>query len=347
MTENKIISAISEHSSISEKRLVEIFGTVSIQERYTTNKKLNSRDKKRILETASNFCIVKDYGNKHYYISKVYKNPPPLNFNKMNKDIYSCLCPIILSIITNDNYKEEALKIYKWAMMTKMINENYYHIKNFPCTAMEQFYISPKPFRDFYTRCESAIEYYIPKAFKYLQEAGLITLNEVFYYKPDKSIIEVDGVKYKAVKSLKPVKAEDEDIQFFLDCIETTDADVDIRKSKERYFGRKAKIFKDTLSKKLADRNILYFYKAYVCRVIDKDRCIAVMEMFDLNNIYDRLNQILIEKLLDNAVNNKKNATDEKRTEYLDGFTDLCDIIINHKTQSVEERLICYSTHNK
>lgn len=347
MTEYEIISILAEHCSISEKRLVEIFGTPPIQERYELRKKLDGRDKKRVLEIACNFCVIKDYGNKHYYISKVYQNPKPLNFDKMNNDIYQYLCPIILNIVTSDNYKEDAVKLYKWAIMTKMINENYYYVKDYPNTSMEQFYIKPRPFRDFFTRCESAIEYYIPKAFKYLQDADLITFNEVYYYKPNKSMIEVDGVKYKAIKSPKPVRATADDVLFYFDCLKNADIDVDIKKSKERYFGSKSKIYKNTLSQKLAERDILYFYKTYECRVVNKDRCIAVMEMFDFNDIHTKLNQIFTEKLLANATNCRKNDKEENRKEYLDDFADMCDIAINHKTESVKERLVCCSMNNK
>jgi hypothetical protein len=347
LTENEIINTITKSRSLSEKRLVEIFATNPIQERYGLKHRFTGNDKKRVLERASNFCVIKDYGDKHYYISKVYQNPPPLNFDKMSNDIYQYLCPIILNIITSDNYKEDAQKLYKWAIMTKMINENYYHIKNYPNTSMEQFYIKPKPFRDFYTRCESAIEYYIPKAFKYLQDADLITYDEVYYYKPAKSVIEIDGIKYKSVKSPKQVRATEDDIQFYFDCMKNADIDVDIKKSKERYFGSKSKIYKNTLSEKLAEKNILYFYKTYECHVVNKARCIAVMEMFDFNDIYTKLNQIFIDKLLTNAANCKKNDKEENRTEYLDNFADMCDITINHQTESVKERLVCCSTHNK
>lgn len=347
MTENEIIYTLTKPRSLSEKRLVEIFATIPIKERYESQKRFTGSDKKRVLERARNFCVIKDCGNRHYYISKVYENPPPLNFGKMNNDIYQYLCPIILNIITSDNYKEEAIKLYKWAIMTKIINENYYYVKDYPCTAMNQFYINPKSFHDFYTRCESAIEYYIPKAFKYLQDADLIIFNEVYYYKPDKSIIEVSGEKYKAVKVPKPIRATADDVQFYFDCMKNADIDVDIQKSKERYFGSKSKIYKNTVSKKLAERDILYFYKTYECRVVNKDRCIAVMEMFDFNDIYTKLNQIFTEKLLGNAANSRKNDQEENRTEYLGDFADMCDITINHKTESVKERLVCCSMHNK
>ena len=81
--------------------------------------------------------------------------------------------------------------------------------------------------------------------------------------------------------------------------------------------------------------------------MVNKDRCIAVMEMFDFNDIHTKLNQMFTEKLLANATNCRKNDKEENRKEYLDDFADMCDIAINHKTESVKERLVCCSMNNK
>ena len=92
MTENEILELKLKPRGLSEKRLVEIFATPSIYERYKNNGRFIGSDKKRVLERASKFCKIRDDGDKQYYISKVYENPLPTNFPKMNTDLYKYLC---------------------------------------------------------------------------------------------------------------------------------------------------------------------------------------------------------------------------------------------------------------
>ena len=60
MTENEILELKLKPRSLSEKRLVEIFATPSIYERYKNNGRFIGSDKKRVLERASKFCKIRD-----------------------------------------------------------------------------------------------------------------------------------------------------------------------------------------------------------------------------------------------------------------------------------------------
>ena len=60
MTENEILELKLKPRGLSEKRLVEIFATPSIYERYKNNGRFIGSDKKRVLERASKFCKIRD-----------------------------------------------------------------------------------------------------------------------------------------------------------------------------------------------------------------------------------------------------------------------------------------------
>ena len=56
MTDSEILKLNLQRGKISEKRLVEIFGTPKIQQNYKTNNKITGTDKKRLLDKANRFC---------------------------------------------------------------------------------------------------------------------------------------------------------------------------------------------------------------------------------------------------------------------------------------------------
>lgn len=349
MTENEILELKLKPRGLSEKRLVEIFATPSIYERYKNNGRFIGSDKKRVLERASKFCKIRDDGDKQYYISKVYENPLPTNFPKMNADLYKYLCPLILEKLINDHDEKNriTMTVGVWARELKMVNDNYEVVREYPNTAMKQFYIKSSAFYDFYSKCDNAIDYYVVQALKYLYSAGLIIWREVYFYQPITPIIEKDGEQYKAVKKPKPIAATEDDMNIYSECLAIADKAAEITNASERYYSSKARIFKTVLTAELKEHGILYFYKTYEAYYVNKDRCKYVMDQFDTDDILTKFNNALTEKLLANAATRKEREREELLAEYLDGFTDMCDITINHKTESVKERLVCCSTHSK
>ena len=63
--------------------------------------------------------------------------------------------------------------------------------------------------------------------------------------------------------------------------------------------------------------------------------------MFDINNILDKFNKALTEKLVDNAEARKLQKKFQNCTDYIGDFLALCDITINNKSnkEKVKERL--------
>ena len=64
MTENEILNLNLIKRSISEKRLIEVFGTPKIEENYKATGRFTRTDNSRVLSKASRFCEIRDDGNR-------------------------------------------------------------------------------------------------------------------------------------------------------------------------------------------------------------------------------------------------------------------------------------------
>ena len=334
MTENEIIKLGLKPRSITEKKLVEIFATPSMQERYSKEDKFASSDKARLLQRARRFCEIRDDGNRQYYISKVYENPLPSNFDKMNKDLYQYICPLILTSLVNhhDKHNKITMTVGVWAREIEMVNNNYTKVE-------DKFGIDKAAFYDFYDRCDEAIDYYIIQALKYLQSAGLIIWREVYFVQPTTPEVLKDGQVYRAVEEPKPRPATEEDMKFYTECVKAADEKANIKNAKERYYSIKSKLFRQTLMSKLHEKEIRYIYKSYEAYYINPDRCSAVLDMFDQNDIINRFNEAFINKLATNAESRKLQEKFKNCTDYIGNFLALCDMTINNNTENLEERL--------
>lgn len=345
MTENEIVKLKLKPRSISEKRLVEIFATPAIKERYKKEGRFVSSDKKRLLDRVKRFCDIRDEGDRQYYITKVYDNPRPSNFDKMNKDLYQYICPLILDALVNGKEANEkrkcTLTVGLWAREIQMVNYNYDIIKNAGIKKIEEeFDICYNTYYDFYNRCDEAIDYYIIQALKYLHSAGLIIWRDVYFIQSVTPTIEKDGDIYEKVEKPKVRQATEDDMKFYAKCIEIADTKANIKNAKERYYSKKAKPFRDALIKELNNGGILYIFKSYEAYYINRSRCKAVLNMFDVDdNILDNFNAAFVDKLSTNADTRKLQPKFQSNDNYIDEFLSLCDMTINNKTESLEERI--------
>ena len=345
MTENEIMKLKLKPRSISEKRLVEIFATPAIKERYNKEGKFVSSDKKRLLDRASRFCEIRDDGNRQYYITKVYNNPRPSNFDKMNKELYQYICPLILDALVNGKEADEkrkcTLTVGLWAREIQMVNYNYEIIKEAGIKKIEnEFKIRHNTYYDFYNRCDEAIDYYIIQALKYLYSAGLIIWRDVYFVQPVTPTIEKDGEIYEKKEKPKVRQATEDEMKFYAKCVEIADEKANIKNAKERYYSTKASCFRETLIKELNKGGILYIFKSYEAYYVNRDRCKAVLDMFDVSdNILDNFNAAFIAKLATNADARKLQPKFKSNDNYIDEFLSLCDMTINNKTENLEERI--------
>ena len=348
MTEEKIIKLNLKPRAISEKRLVEIFGTPTIQKNYAVNGRFIGTEKKRVLEKASRFCDIRDDKNKKYYITKVYDNPLPSNFSKMNKELYRYICPLILSFLINkhDKNNKVAMTVGLWAREINMVNQNYGLLKDKYDLLEEKFKLglNEKVYCDFYDRCDEAIEYYIVQALKYLQNAGLIIWRDVYFVQPTTPIITKDKIVYKAIKDPKSKLATENDMKLYTECLKIADTKADIQNAKERYYSKKSKTFRTVLLRELKKYNIRYIFKSYEAYYVNLDRCNYILHQFnvgkkDMNNLIKDFNSAFINKLVENANTRKLQERIINYADCIDDFLILCDMTINHETECLKERV--------
>ena len=345
MTDSEILKLNLKGRVISEKRLIEIFGTPTIMNNYKENGHFIRNDKYRLMDKAKRFCNIVEKENKQYYISDFYNNPRPSNFEKMNKDLYQYICPLILDALVNGKEADEkrkcTLTVGLWAREIQMVNYNYEIIKEAGIKKIEnEFKIRYNTYYDFYNRCDEAIDYYIIQALKYLYSAGLIIWRDVYFVQPVTPIIEKDGEIYEKKEKPKVRQATEDEMKFYAKCVEIADEKANITNAKERYYSTKASCFRETLIKELNKGGILYIFKSYEAYYVNRDRCKAVLDMFDVSdNILDNFNAAFISKLATNADARKLQPKFRSNDNYIDEFLSLCDMTINNKTENLEERI--------
>jgi len=345
MTDSEILKLNLKGRVISEKRLIEIFGTPTIMNNYKKNGHFIRNDKYRLMDKAKRFCNIVEKENKQYYISDFYNSPRPSNFDKMNKELYQYICPLILDALVNGKEADEkrkcTLTVGLWAREIQMVNYNYEIIKEAGIKKIEnEFKIRHNTYYDFYNRCDETIDYYIIQALKYLYSAGLIIWRDVYFVQPVTPMIEKDGEVYEKKEKPKVRQATEDEMKFYAKCVEIADEKANITNAKERYYSTKASCFRETLIKELNKGGILYIFKSYEAYYVNRDRCKAVLDMFDVSdNILDNFNAAFISKLATNAEARKLQPKFKTNDNYIDEFLSLCDMTINNKTENLEERI--------
>ena len=116
---------------ITEKKLVELYGSDAQKKSYKENGRFISNYKKTLLTKMSRYCNIEDLGGRTYRIKKVYDYPLPSNFNKMTKSLYQYIVPLLLTNLINghDENNKIDITVGKWAREINMVNKNYNLVK--------------------------------------------------------------------------------------------------------------------------------------------------------------------------------------------------------------------------
>lgn len=344
MTELEILQKLKT-GIIDEKKLVTLFATPTIKQNYKKNGHFIHNDKYRLLEKARKFCEITDNKDRTFTITKVYENMLPTNFSKMNNDLYKYICPLILSSLINehDENNKITLTIGLWAREIKMVNQNYELIKHYPVQVEDEFKLLSGVVYDFCSKCDNTIDHYIIQALKYLQSAGLIIWREVYFVQPITPTIEKNGVTYIADKTPPRKQATEEDMEFYARCVETSDKRANIKNGQERYYSKKSGLFRRVLLDELSKGGIQYIYKSYEAYYVHLDKCKNVLKEFDYDevNSIKQFNKEFSDKLLTNAQKrNLKKKFSLLKSEYLENYTDLCEIAIDNETECQRRRVL-------
>lgn len=184
---------------ITEKKLVELYGSDAQKKSYKENGRFISNYKKTLLTKMSRYCNIEDLGGRTYRIKKVYDYPLPSNFNKMTKSLYQYIVPLLLTNLINghDENNKIDITVGKWAREINMVNKNYNLVKYNREDTSKETQCSLDTINEFYDKADDMIEWYITNALDYLKSAGLVIWREVYRVNEEissgKNIIDENG----------------------------------------------------------------------------------------------------------------------------------------------------------
>lgn len=345
-----------ETGIISERKLVELYGSDAQKKSYIEKGKFIGAYKTALFKKLNKYCIIKPIKKKNqtenmYDIQEVYKYPLPTNYDRMQKSLYKYIVPLILNSLINGHDKNNSIEITvgKWAREINMVNHNYNLVKYNREDSSKETQICIDTINEFYDKADHMINYYISNALEYLKNAGLIIwreVNQVTLEESDnKSIIDCNG-NVEVNVNLTTHQATKEEMEYYASCISIADKEAEIENASERYYSKKAKRFQEVLKRELYKRRIKYIYSAYEAYYIDLDKCEALLSHFnDANSqeLIDNFNNEFSSMIIKNAGERfEKNAMKylyNDKNEYQLSFESLCEITIDNKTEYFGKRI--------
>jgi hypothetical protein len=290
-----------------------------------------------------------DLGNRKYEIKEVYSVPKSKEVEKMMNGMYRYIVPLILLklIEGHDENNRIALTSSKWAKQIHMINRNYDTVKYSRSEVARIYEWESDDVKDFFIKVDDMISSYLVMSLDYLKSTGSIIWREANVVHSSIPAERMSGYdengkpKYELYYESEEHTASEEEMGFYTKCVEIADNEAGIEKGRanKRYYGDESKIFSLALARELNSRNIKYIYKTYEVYFIHLDWCKSLLKEFDINkSIDDFIKEFNIEfqSLIMRNANTRydkdvKNVILKYSEKYLDIFTNLCDITINHE----------------
>ncbi len=343
---------------ITEKELVELFGSDAQKKSYEENGRFISKYKTSLFNKINKYCNIeereKENGRHTYEITKVYKYPLPNSFTKMQKSLYKYICPLILNYLISHEYNKDRkidITVGKWSREINMVNKNYNLVKyNKEDTAkMTQYPI--KLIYEFIDKTDDMLDHYITTALDYLKSAGLIIWREAYRLNIEVSdtenvIIDENGNVSLPLR-IENRPASEEEMKYYAKCVKIADEAANINNYTERYYSKKTKRFNEVLKRELYKRKIKCVYKTYEAYYIDPDKCEYIMNQFpqtDRKKLIKDFNEEFTNMIIENA--SKRFNKFPGKYLYCSGEDDyilcqegLCEMTIGNETEYLGDRI--------
>lgn len=339
---------------VSERQLVEMFGTKRQIEKYIENNKFVSSNKKTILNNASRFCEIEDKRNKQYEIKEIFSYVKPKEIEKMKESMYQYIIPLLLINLFKSNDNKIKLTLRQYSRWIEMVNQNYDYLKTqirYAYTKKEQQEVLKatsidyiEVMNDFYSRTDDMIDEYIERALEYLDKTGFIKVDNIHMVCEElvenSNIIDGNGkIKTNIVINKRQSTEEERDFEVKCMSIADTKTNIDIQNKSERYFGKKSALWRNILSEQLREKNIKFFYYTYEIRVINLDSVKCLYSEYPKKEEHELIKEFtnqIIKNIMDNAdrrFDNKKYSFISSKDDFLLNFLNMCDITISPITE--------------
>lgn len=337
---------------LTEKKLVELYGSEAQKKSYKENGRFVSNYKKTLLTKMSRYCTIKDLGDRTYKITNVYDYPLPTNFNKMTKSLYQYIVPLLLTNLINghDENNKIDITVGKWAREINMVNKNYNLVKYNKEDTSKETQCSLDTINEFYDKADDMIEWYITNALDYLKSAGLIIWREVYRVSEEissgESVIDEHGNIHVDI-SIESHQASEDEMNYYSHCVSIADKAARIENAGERYYSKKSKLFGEVLKRELYKKKIKCVFKTYEAYYVNLDKCNFVLDQFgdfQTDNLIGEFNEEFTKMLIENAgkrfdKNPNKYISYSEKDDYTLCFQNLCEITIDKNTEYLGHRI--------
>lgn len=337
---------------LTEKKLVELYGSEAQKKSYKENGRFVSNYKKTLLTKMSRYCTIKDLGDRTYKITNVYDYPLPSNFNKMTKSLYQYIVPLLLTNLINghDENNKIDITVGKWAREINMVNKNYNLVKYNKEDTSKETQCSLDTINEFYDKADDMIEWYITNALDYLKSAGLIIWREVYRVSEEissgESVIDEHGNIHVDI-SIESHQASEDEMNYYSHCVSIADKAARIENAGERYYSKKSKLFGEVLKRELYKKKIKCVFKTYEAYYVNLNKCNFVLDQFgnfQTDNLIGEFNEEFTKMLIENAgkrfdKNPNKYISYSEKDDYTLCFQNLCEITIDKNTEYLGHRI--------
>lgn len=330
----------------SEKTLVDKICTAAQKRSYHKKDKFpNSKQREMFFDRLSCYCEFEyDPNTKKYKIKEVFKYPKTAAETKIHKDIYQYLAPLILDTIINSKSRQTIFSVYELTKDTNMVNQNYAPMKFAQNEVSYGLQIPHKTISEYFDKTDSYIHHRIKQCIQYLSETGCIFFNETHIIKKvvfTDVQVNLNGCKSKGKSEIR--KATDDELDLYAKLLEIADNEVGIKSNQDRWYGKKARAFKDTLLRLLRDHNIVYITKGFEIFRVHLDRCEEIMQTFSDKPLDQYRKEVgtLLKAISDcNAEGRIKDGKCIDFDEYyLDNFKNLSEISLLYGANNITEQI--------
>jgi hypothetical protein len=354
-----------ETGNMKTKDIVDIFGTQTLKKKVEGGYVLSGRDKNLLVEKAKKYCDIESLGKGKFIIHKVYGIKNDSLVLPLKKGLYQYLAPIILNKLLHEqdhNYKI-TLPFLGWARQFEIINANYSFIKNHQYESSRDLQIDQDIMFEYFERIDDCIKYYLNECLSILgNKKGLDLIDYdcvTMVVKGERREEEEKGFKDIVCVSNPPEVISDYDHKFVIDCENQARLEAGIESPKEKFYGAKSLLYKDTLKKLLAQRQIKYTFTAYNIFCKNKEGVRDVIEKFGLEEM--DFNQFILDfndkfvdyiqtkaKIRQNKEIKKSNDEDIDQRflkkhrlmeNYMEEMKRLTDITVRHDADNIRDSI--------